>query len=707
MTSEERAQPLVLVVDDDATMRLVATRTLRNAGLRTVEAGTAEIALDLFRREPADMVLMDVMLPGMDGFAAVRELRTTTAGRHVPVLMLTGLDDLESINAAYEAGATDFIGKPINWGVLGHRVRYILRAAEAFAALAENQALLASAQRVARLGSWAWNLESEAVRWSEETFQILGCDPRQVPSIAHMLEAIHPEDRPELETALAALRCDGLERDLILRLSPRLGESRFVRVRADAASDVAAGQVFGAIQDVSEIKSAEARIHQLSHFDRLTQLPNRQHFAEATRIALDRARASSELTAVLSLDLDQFMRINDTLGHAAGDRLLVAVAERLKKATATAASDGIHGGLAVTCVARLGGDEFSLLAEGVRHFDEVARLGRDVLSSLREPFLVDGHELFAPASLGVALFPADGHEAGELFRNADAALHVAKSEGRNDLRFYNSGMNDRAAARLSLESRLRKAVERGEFHLRYQPKLHLASGRIVGVEALIRWSDPSGRIVAPVEFIPLAEELGLIIPIGDWVLEQATRQAAQWRDAGIPLHVAVNIASPHFQQPGFVGRVERAMAASALQPRFLELEMTESMLMQERGDPLETLHALRDLGLRISVDDFGTGYSSLAYLKKFPVHSLKVDRSFITGTPDDEADCAIVSAIIALAHGLGLEVVAEGVETPDQMAYLWDEKCEYAQGYLVGTPMDASRIPQAVTDGATSPDTDE
>ncbi len=688
--------PLALIVDDDPTIRLIASRTLELSGLRTIVVSDGESGLASFEREHPDIVLMDVMMPGIDGYQAVETLRALPRGRHVPILMLTGLDDLDSINRAYEAGATDFISKPINWGILGHRVRYILRAAAAIEGMVENQALLASAQRVARLGSWRWDFESDRMRWSDEVFRILGYDQAAThPGVDALVSRIHAEDRGEFTAALQSLRAGGSVDELIHRVVHPDGAIRYVRIHTESllGEDGRPLQAFGAIQDITENKAAEQRIHQLAYFDRLTQLPNRQRFLDNLSVALEHASRTGRMVGVLSLDLDQFKRINDTLGHGVGDRLLVTVAQRLR--------ESVRGRDPITrllpgedsTLARLGGDEFCVLLGDMNSFQDAAKVARRILDVVQRPLEVDGHELFTTTSIGVALYPMDGQDADTLIKNADAAMYFAKSQGRNNYRFYGKEMNSRALERLALESKLRRALDRNEFELHYQPKLDLRTGTVAGVEALIRWHQPEIGMIPPMDFIPLAEDSGLIVAIGEWVLMQAASQAQQWSAMGLPpMHVAVNIASPHFQQPGFVDFVARVLRDTGLAPERLELEVTESMLMDDRATTLDTLKRLKAMGLRLSIDDFGTGYSSLAYLKQFPVDTLKVDRSFVKDMPDAGDDAAIASAIIAMAHSLRLEVVAEGVETEAQLAFLRERGCEYVQGFLISRPVPADQI---------------
>ena len=689
--------PVALVVDDDPMMRLLIRQTLERAGFACHEAANGAQATERFDAIRPDIVLMDVMMPEMDGYEACRRLRTHASGTMVPILMLTGLDDLDSINRAYEVGATDFISKPINWGVLGHRVRYILRAGQAFQDLAKHQASLENAQRIAHLGGWDWDLQRNEIYWSAETFRILGFPTDGItPGFDEFLARVHPEDRPDTEEAMRQLLQSGNFQGKTVRIVRPDGSLRHVQLQGLASLDAAGTicQILGTIQDVTELKEAEQRIRYLAYYDGTTGLPNRQFFLERLHHALVVCRRHDRQLAVLCLDLDQFKRINDTLGHTAGNELLVAVARRLSDVVRSEDMIARTDADEDNAVARLDGDEFSLLIADLKHFHDAAKVARRLLEELRKPFRAANQEVFVSASLGMALFPSDGEDADTLIKNAGAAMHFAKDQGRDNYQFYSRTMNATALEKLAMESQLRRAMERNEFVLYYQPKIHTSTGEIVGLEALIRWRHPELGLVAPNQFIPLAEETGLIISIGDWVLREACMQNRSWQNEGLPIvHVAVNIASLHFRQGGLMQSVGAALKATGLDPVCLELEVTESMLMQSVDTTLKTLHQLKDTGVRLAIDDFGTGYSSLAYLKRFPLDTLKIDRSFIKDLPRDAEDAAIAKAIIAMAHSLRLEVVAEGVESAEQLAFLQQHGCELVQGFLFSRPVASTEIP--------------
>jgi len=691
---------VALIVDDDLAMRLLIRQTLERVGFACHEADNGIAALERFDQIAPDIVLLDVVMPGMNGYALCSELRRRPTGAFVPILMLTGLDDPDSINRAYEVGATDFISKPINWGILGHRIRYILRANQAFSDLEKNRESLENAQRIAHLGSWEWELPRDTVHWSDETYRILGIAPDAIaPSFSAFLHYVHPDDRDAVQESMRRLLQMREFVGQVVRIRRQDGGVRHAQLQGvrhlDSAGSIT--RLSGTIQDVTEIKEAEERIRHLAYYDAITGLPNRQFFIERLQQALVHAKRYQRLLGLLSLDLDQFKRINDTLGHSAGNDLLLSVSQRLSdavRAPDTFAHEGketIFGHDMASTVARLGGDEFSLLITELTHYHDAAKVARRMLEELRKPFRVAKQEVFVSVSVGLALYPLDGDDAETLIKNAGAAMHFAKDQGRDNYQFYSRAMNATALEKLSMEAQLRRALERDELLLHYQPKIRPATGEIVGLEALIRWEHPELGLVSPAQFIPLAEETGLVVPLGEWVLLNACRQNQDWQRLGYPpVHVAVNIASLHFRQGTLGQSVATALQKSGLHPSWLELEVTESMLMDSAETTLATLSTLKGMGVRLAIDDFGTGYSSLSYLKRFPLDTLKIDRSFVKDLPHDAEDAAIAKAIIAMAHSLKLEVVAEGVETAEQLAFLQQHGCDLVQGFLFSKPMAAA-----------------
>jgi diguanylate cyclase (GGDEF)-like protein/PAS domain S-box-containing protein len=455
-------------------------------------------------------------------------------------------------------------------------------------------------------------------------------------------------------------------------------KSRFFATRVEPllGGDGHTTGTIGFALDVSEKRKAEETIRHQAYHDGLTGLPNRLLFADRFAQTLDHARRGHQSLAMLFLDLDRFKNINDTLGHAVGDRLLQAVTGRL--------SASVRAG---DTVARFGGDEFMVLLSGIDGAEDAARAADKILRLIRPSFHLDGHELHVTTSIGIAVYPEDGHDIGALIKNADTALYRAKERGRNTYQLYTPAMNATAFEQLALENDLRRALERSEFTIHYQPEVALASGRIVGAEGLLRW-ERGGRLLPAPEFISLAEDAGLIIPLEEWAIETACRQGRLWQANGYaPLRVAVNISLHHFEDRNLPRAIERALANAGLDPELLELELTESALMRNSEGARAALAELKSMGIRISIDDFGTGYSSLSYLKRLPVDALKIDRSFISDVTTDANDAAIVRAVVTLAHSLGIEVVAEGVETAEQLELLRAEGCDIVQGFLLSCPL--------------------
>lgn len=432
-----------------------------------------------------------------------------------------------------------------------------------------------------------------------------------------------------------------------------------------------------ALRYAIERKRSEQHIHQLANYDRLTKLPNRDLCQDRLRQSIAQASRQNTLVAVLFFDLDRFKVINETLGHGLGDQLLQHVAQRMKSSLRE-----------TDTVGRLGGDEFVVILTGLTDTSDAARVAQNILNTLVRPITLNDHEVFVTTSIGISLYPNDATDVEALIQNADAAMYRAKEQGRNHYQFYTLDMNAKALERLNLENDLRHALERDEFLLHYQPLLDLSSHQIVGFEALLRWDHTDHGFISPVDFIPIAEETGLIMPIGEWVLDAACRQAKLWQDQGFGnANIAVNLSNRQFAQENMLETVTKALDGAGLGPEHLELEITESCVMENPDEAIVVLRQLNDMGIRISIDDFGTGYSSLSYLKRFPLDTLKIDRSFVNDITDDQDGAAIVEAILAMAHSLRLKVVAEGVETREQMAFLEAHNCDIIQGYLLSKPL--------------------
>ncbi len=684
----------ILVVDDDAGGRRLTRATLHRAGFEVREAGDGQAALDSMRQDMPDLVLLDVSMPLMDGFTACAELRRLPGGGGVPVVMMTGLDDTQSIERAFEVGATDFITKPINWAVLPHRVRYMLRASSAINDLQQNQRRLSNAQRIGEMGDWEWQLRDDNLAPSPQAWRIFGHDePVPRMSSAEFFAAVHAEDAERLRQACqrAVANAEGFAIDHRVLLAD--GSLRHVHQQVEVIErqvDGSALRLAGAVHDITRRKDAEEQIRRLAYYDPLTGLPNRLLFVEQLSKALAQAERQKRQVAIMFIDLDNFKRVNDTLGHKAGDELLRLASTRL--GSALRAQDSLSRPCSEQpphSIARLGGDEFIVLLTDVQSPENAACVAQRLVNTLGEPLTVQGTEVFVGGSVGVAMYPADGNDIDTLLMNADTAMYRAKAAGRGGFQLYDRSMNARALDRLRMETRLRRALERNEFVLHYQPRVDVVNGSIVGAEALIRWQHPDRGLLPPGEFIKLAEDAGLVIPIGEWAIRTVCKQNAEWFAAGLcTVPVAVNLASTHLRERGLPALVAQALEDHHVPASCLEIEVTESILLADPEISIAIATQLAEMGVQLSIDDFGTGYSSLAYLKKLPISALKIDRSFVRDLVTDPDDEAIVSAIIALAHSLKLKVVAEGVETQDQLAFLQAMNCDEYQGFLSSRAVD-------------------
>ena len=584
VTGDTPHKAKILVSDDDLNVRLLTRQCLEAEGMIVVEACNGPETLDVFVRERPDLVFLDVEMPGMSGLEVCKRIRMMPQGESIPIMIVTGSNDRKSIDLGFEAGATQYKTKPVNWSLLGRDVHYMLRASDAFNAL----------------------------------------------------------------------------------------------------------------------KRQEDRLRYLAYFDPLTSLPNRRSFNEQLNRILKRSQRRNSNAALLFIDLDHFKRINDSIGHGRGDRLLVEIAKRLtvelreddaiNYLTDNSAEDrnDLDSG---TEIARLGGDEFTVVLSDVPNIAHVELVAKRILNSLSQPIQLQSHNPVVTPSIGIALFPQDGTDPDTLVRNADTAMYVAKAEGRACYRFYDEKMNATAVEQLKMEEELRHALRNDELELRYQPQVDITNGQVVSMEALVRWKHPQRGMVSPLEFIPVAERTGQIIELGEWVLAEVARHCNYWDTLAIDkFRVCVNVSPLQFNQTDLPAFLKKFLEKSGLEASRLELEFTETAIMTDAETNIEKLCELKAIGLDLAVDDFGTGYSSLSYLKRFPIDTLKIDQSFIADL-DTSDGAAIVDAILALAKALNLRVVAEGIETKEQLRYLVKKQCKLLQGYYFSRPIYPEDVP--------------
>ena len=686
----------VLVIDDDAIVRLMASEALRDAGYHVIEAPDAESGWEQFNRSGANLVLLDVVLPGASGFEACARLRAHAAGANIPIIMMTGLDDRNSIASAFEAGATDFITKPIVWDLLPYRVRYALRASDAFQESLRSRSLLSRSQSLANMGSWEWRRADDSLAWSDEMHRIHGttAGSPETSARATLLAQVHPDDRMLVEGALAGAIDQGLAYSIEFRVIRTDGTVRRLleqtHVERVAADTVIA--VHGIRRDITEQTAAHERIRTLALFDPLTGLANRSLFSNMVQHMLAHGARHGTRCAVLIVDINRFKLVNETIGQQAGDAVLQAVANRLRDCLRAVDLKGFNRETpGEQGIARLGGDEFTVLLGDMVDAHQANLVAQRIARALGEPITVGDRELTISVSIGISLTPDDGNDTDALLRNASTAMHAAKQDPQHRICFYDNAMSAAISHKVMVEAELRRAVTHNELRVYYQAKVDVRSLRVVGAEALLRWMHPARGLTGPLEFIAIAEESGLIVPITQWVIAEVCRQLAAWRAAGQRLvPVSINLDATSLQSQRLVTAVAAALAAHGLDPSVIEFEVTESGLMRDIAQASATLQALRKLGVALSIDDFGTGYSSLTYLKRFPVDVLKIDRSFIKDLPTNSNDAALTTAIIAMGQSLGLELIAEGVETWEQVDFLAERRCFLVQGFLFAKPLPAA-----------------
>ena len=679
----------VLVGASDASIEREARKAFEGAGFgMTIAHGDADVLAAFSRRRPS-LVLLALGGMAADGYSLCGELDRMHRDDPVPIVVAVDKLDGNAVASAYQAGAADVVVRPVEWALLVQRVPRLLQMADSVSELHRTRASLESVQRIAGVGSWVWNVETQQMEWSDQMFEILGFEPGGLKTdFEHFALCMHPEDRDVAIDVLKEAVIAGRSFVVPLRVVLGSGSVRYVQMQGEVSTEDVF-QVRGTLQDITEQRRAQEKIRNLAHYDSLTGLANRRRFMEQLERARRNALANGHAMGLLYMDLDQFKRINDTLGHTAGDELLQAVGEVLidKVRTTDLVLCGRPGDESE--VSRLGGDEFAVLLTKISSKEDAGQVAGRILDALSASIPVEGHEIVTTASIGIAVYPDHGEDVETLLKHADRAMYHAKERGRNNYQYFSKALNEGAMKRLTIESHLRAAIEKEAMHLHYQPRIEMATGRITGAEALVRWNHPTLGAIPPKDFIPLAEETGLIIPLGDWILRTACAKRREWLDAGHDdIRVSVNVSTVQFRDPNLIATVFRALADAGLDPDHLELEITESLVLQDDESTALVLSELRAMGLRIALDDFGTGYSSLSYLARFPLDILKLDRSFVRDVTMNSSARGIATAVISMAHVLGLRVVAEGVDQEEQVRFLKEQGCDELQGFLVAGPLD-------------------
>ncbi|HQU16757.1 MAG: hypothetical protein B7Z66_11275 [Chromatiales bacterium 21-64-14] len=672
----------LLLIDDDPDDRALVIRTLQRefSSLHVEQIHDENQFRAALNAARWDLVITDYQLRWSDGLTILNTVKENQPA--CPVIMFTATGSEEVAVQAMKAGLSDYVLKSAKHVTrMPAAVRSALEQARRIEAVREAETRYQSLFDGVPIGLFRSTPDGNILDANPAMIDILGYRSRQAILDTPMAEWFARDQ--DLERLRLKLSSTTAVRAYPLQLRRFDGTMVWCELHAHKVAGPNGDTLYneGSLEDISQRKQAEARLSHLAHHDALTSLPNRALFIDRLQQAIYRARAHNRMVVVLLLDLDRFKLINETLAHDVGDRLLQEIAARLAR------------------TAR-GGDEFAFLIEDITNPNEVAPLAATILTALDSPFAPFGHELFVTGSIGITVHPQDGQDALTLLRNADTAMYRAKDRGRNNYLFYTANMNAKALERLSFETHLRRALDRNEFVLYYQPQVDIATGAVTGAEALIRWRHPEFGTVSPSQFIPLLEETGLIVAVGEWTLRAACRARLAWQTAGVPtsVPVAINLSIRQFNDPALIHLLEDILIEYQVPACCIQLEITES-IMQDPEHAIEVLQTLNGMGIQLAMDDFGIGYSSLNYLKRFPIHTLKIDRSFIHGIPDDADDTAIVTTIIALAHSMKLPVIAEGVETDRQLEYLRRYHCDAAQGYLTGRPLPPDEVIPRLLDG--------
>ncbi len=681
----------ILIVDDDVHVRDLLEVLLQNQHYRTQTAESGEQALEMVEKHAPDLILLDIMMPGMDGYEVASRLKSGKTTSNIPIIMLSALDERSARISGLEAGAEEYLNKPVDSGELWLRVRNLLRLKSFGDYMKDHNLILEDQlqQRTIDLERFrsVMDASDDAIFLiNRNTMSLIEFNRRACQLLGYTVDELQRKTPAELgDSSMEQLEVvydqiiagNGPSEPLETMIRDKSGRDVSVEIHRQAYQAGNDWIIVGIVHDITRRKESDQRLLKMAHYDSLTGLPNRDLFYTSLQMGLTQAAVSRWKLAVMTVNLDGFKNINETWGHVLGDQTLLEVSKRL--ARCLNASDTLG---------RVDGDEFALILMIREGQADTHQILERIRTTLRTPFQIEDQRVVMTASIGVALFPEDGEDARELVRHAYTAMNNAKKKGVDGYRFYTAQMNTEVSERLDLENALREAVQQRAFEIAYQPKVSLEDGSICGLEALLRWPRPDQPRISPAVFVPVLESLALISEVGSWMIDSVCAQIALWQRSGLgSFQVAVNVSGQQIEGSGLIADIGKALERHKVDPKWLEVELTESSLMENTSHTITTLQTLKNMGVRISIDDFGTGYSSLAYLRRFPIDKLKIDIAFIREVTSNPQDAAIARAIIELAHSLDLKVIAEGVETPEQRAFLTENHCDQIQGYLVSKPL--------------------
>jgi diguanylate cyclase (GGDEF)-like protein len=676
MTTLLRAMPVAIIAEDEELGRVLLAEAAAAAGLASLCFDNGSAALESALESNVAIALLDVSMPGLDGLTVCRRLREDPRFDSVPIVIVTGHDDSEAIRQAFEAGATDFVSKPVNWALLPRRLEYILRNAEAGRALRERITQVRTLVDALPDSLWVVSPTGE-IRWSSNSR--IAAQRHDVAAPAESDTAIAPAAQMgKLLAAISQTAADGVQRKLEFRIQNG-SQHRSYEIRL---SQREGGDVVVLQQDTTERTRAADRIERLAYFDPLTGLANRHCCLDRASTWMAQAAAQGHTVALVYMDLNGFKRVNDTFGHSVGDTVLRTVAGRLAEAVR-----GFEGQHAQLLVSRLGGDEFVIVVSAANAREQALTVAAACRAVLSQPIRIDALEFHCTPSIGMAVYPEDGADVATVLKHADTAMYQSKADGADEVVAYSAAMNNRLRDWLALEARLRRAVRDEMLHIEFQPKFNLKDGRIAGAEALLRWRDEEHGEVSPARFVEIAEDSGLIIQMSSWVVRAVCRQLRHWLDLGVSIPVAINCSAKEMMHGDPAAVIAAEAAAAGISPSLIEVEITESLLANDSASVQKVLQNLRQLGCRIALDVFGTKYSALSYITRFPPDRIKIDKAFVQNVDRSPADAAVASAILSLASSLNLGVVAEGIERDGQLEWLRQRGCHEGQGFLLSKPL--------------------
>jgi len=677
----------VLVVDDDRITRRMISKILGQSGYQIIEATDGPAALEYLATQIPDLILLDVMMPGMSGYQVCTEIRKQVDDDSLPIIMLTGLDDIESIEHSFEVGGSDFITKPISWPLLTQRIKYALRSKDIYQKFIEKERQLLYAQNIAKLGYWEIELTSGALTYTAEAARILGLD-EGVKTLEQMFMHLASDESSQLLMQIKQA-INNHEAYMATHSVSLNGDERIVAHHGEMVEKIPGVYCLAVtIQDISERIRNEELIRYKTFHDDLTELPNRIYFHDQFMRNIKQTVENEKLLPIMFVGLDRFKKINDSLGPLAGDQVLRSLALRLS------AYD--YPGF---FVARYDGDVFAVQIPNVSCIADIEVHAEKLHSLLAEPLMIMGTELYMSASIGISVFPLDGEKKDQLLKFADMAMHAASSEGGNQYKFSTFGEDEQALKHLQLEREIRKAIKTFQFEVYYQPQIDARTRAVVGAEALLRWIHPEQGFISPDEFIPVAEEVGLINPIGMYVLESVCETLAGWNESGLgQFRVGINLSAAQFRDEDLVAFIKTLITVMNLRPEQLELEITERIAVSNFDKSVAVLKQLKEIGVKTSMDDFGTGYSSLSYIQDLPIDTLKIDRAFVKDINDAGEHGEIAKAVINMCSSMGIHTIAEGVESESQYQYLKFNGVDEIQGWYFAKAMTAQEFEVFVHD---------